>query len=352
MKPQYLIDNNSVRVIKLPDEALQKKIPAAIYTLMYDEMGGFSLELVQKKYDTPKKLYGSTNKRSTRIVDTFLDRGCSTGVAITGLKGAGKSELAKQTCNKVVATGFPVIIINEAYYGTEFNNFIHDLGVCAIFYDEFAKTFNKSVDDGKDQKSNTSQEQLLTLFDGSVSGQRLIIITENHYRSISEYFLERPGRIYYHFEYDKLEDAVVKGYTKDLKLSKKFSKQLIEYSRRSASFTFDSLKAICEQKLRYNESLIKITEELNVLIIEQHKCTDSRLTLTTKKIENFDEKSECTIHYIVDQGDSSEYDDYIHIDPSDIVYTDGKKVGYKSGSWTILGRIEEKSIKDINFISF
>jgi len=354
MKPQYLINNGSVRIIKLPDEALQPTIPPAVYTLVHDDMGGFSLIHMHDKYDTPKRLYGTIKKRSSRIVDTFLDRQCSTGVAITGLKGAGKSELAKQTCNKVIAAGYPIVIINESYSGTEFNNFIQDLGVCAIFYDEFAKIFNKSAEDNKGQESKSSQEQLLTLFDGSVAGKRLIIITENYYRAISSYFLERPGRIYYHYDYDKLEDAVVKGYTKDLKLSKKFAKEVIGYSRRSTTFTFDSLKAICEQKLRYNESLVEITKELNVitviekeqvLVIEEWHCSDPDLRLHKKTIEDFNPKDEVRLDYMNKGRDGGEYEDYAYLNPHDIVYSDGKRVGYKHGPWTILGKIEEKDIK-------
>lgn len=354
MNTQYLIKGSTIKVVKLPSKTLQPSIPPAVYTVVQTEEG-FALEFMQDSFETPSKLYGTVGKRSSRIVDTFLDRDCSTGVAITGLKGAGKSELAKQTCNKVIAAGFPIVMINEPYSGSEFNTFIKDLGVIGILYDEFAKIFKKDKE-GKKVDSSSNQDQLLTLFDGTIPGRRLIVITENSTQEINHYFMLRPGRLFYHYQYEKLEDAVVIGYIKDLKLKKKFAKEVIDYSRSSREFTFDSLKAICEQKLRYNESLAEITAELNVVTkkdkeyqfrITKLKSSDPRHSADMVIIENFDISSCWDLRYKVTSrvpGEPS-YPDLEEVLPREIVYSDDKTIIYKSGAWTIMGVIEEKPAK-------
>jgi len=351
--PQYLTKDGVVRVVKLPDSSLQSTVPPAIYRVCKND-SEYYLEHVANSFELPAKIYGSSKARAKRTVETFLDRTSTTGVSITGLKGAGKTDLAKLMCNKVIKHGYPVLLINDPFVGAQFNTFIKDIGICATFHDEFAKTFSRNME-GTSTNSQPNQDQLLTLFDGADAGQRLMIIVENQIGSISDLYFNRPGRIFYNYEFRKIEDEVVTGFVKDQKLPKKFAKEMVDYSRTNRTLTFDSMKAICEQRVRYGESLEQITAELNVPSFRNKKFefritklqAPAGLTVVSyeKVVPDFNVDSGFDLMYVrsnkLSDGKIIANPDSFEFSYHDITYTDGKKVIYEDAGWTILGEIFE-----------
>ena len=148
----------------------------------------------------PAKLYGTTKERSKRIQTAYSKRTESTGVLFTGLKGAGKSLLMKEVANAMIVKGFPVVIIQDNFQGTDFMSFMELVGECVVLLDEFGKTYPT---DNKD--SENEQHSLLTFFDGMYSAKRLILLAENKEWDIADLFLDRPSRVLFLWKYNRLE---------------------------------------------------------------------------------------------------------------------------------------------------
>lgn len=253
---KYFKNSNIFRVA--PDGALDiyETLPKGTYILKYNEdKDEYYLE-ISSEFNIPKKLYGETEKRCNRIINTFLNRETNTGVLLVGEKGSGKTLLSKLVSFKLNEQNIPTIICNTAYSGDTFNKFISDIKqpVCFIF-DEFEKVFSK--DDG-------CQEKLLTLFDGVFDNKKLFIFTSNNKYRIDECLVNRPGRIYYYFEYSNLDTNFIREYCMDNLINKDEMDSIFIISKTFESFNFDMLKALVEEMNRYSESAIDSVACLNM----------------------------------------------------------------------------------------
>lgn len=237
----FIAENNIITPVVLPEGLIIEKIPAGIYTVKVSK-NGFYLEFTKDNFDQPEKLYGTIVPRSKRIQHAYNERKDSTGVLFTGLKGSGKSLLMKEISNTMIKQGLPVLIIQENFSGPTFMSFMELVGECVVLLDEFGKTYKRSNKDDQNE-----QHSLLTFFDGVYSTKRLILMAENKTWDISELFLDRPSRILFHWEYDRLEEEVVDGYCNDNLENTNLKSKIISVYRVSKNFTFDSLQAIVAQ---------------------------------------------------------------------------------------------------------
>lgn len=232
------------------------QLPAGFYIIKYnDQKNQFYLEIADG-FTIPNKLYGDAQKRSDRIINTFLGRTHSTGVLLVGSKGSGKTLLSKLISNKLLNMNIPTIICNTAYHGDTFNKFISDINqpVCIIF-DEFEKVYKEL--DGM-------QEKLLTLFDGVFSNKKLFIFTANNKRSIDICLVNRPGRIYYYFEYGSISLDFIKEYCNDNLIMKSETEMVCKLANTFQSFNFDMLKTLVEEMNRYSETAFEAVKYLNI----------------------------------------------------------------------------------------
>lgn len=261
---KYAHSNREVHVYELDTKSVKDKLDPKIYICSYSKFIGFYLEEDATKFTLPKKIYGHTNDRVNRIINTYKDRTSNTGVLLIGDKGAGKSLLSQVLANELLEQGYPIILIQQPYLGDAFMSFINKLGDCVVIFDEFAKTYSQAEDEPD------AQEKLLTLFDGAsgaTSDSKILwLVLENEKHKLNDYLLNRPGRFYYRFEYDGLEEDAIIDYLKDKKIdtNSKFAMDLLDYSRSQSTFSFDILKSIVEEYLRYNETLEEIVKVLNV----------------------------------------------------------------------------------------
>jgi hypothetical protein len=244
----YAIGGGNTEIL----ETLPPKVFSVVQTLF-----GYALEEMFDKFEMPPKLYGSTAKNATRVLTTYRDRNRSTGVLMIGEKGSGKSLLAKHISNE---SGLPVIMINTAESDEEFFKFLRDIKQpCVVLVDEFEKVYKHDKDNNQ-----SSQEPLLTLLDGTLTSNKLFLLTANDRTAVNEFMFNRPGRIYYQFIFDGLEEQFIKDYLEDHGMSRQRITEVVDFCAMFWSFNFDMLQALVEEMNRYGESPFEAAKTLNI----------------------------------------------------------------------------------------
>jgi len=184
----YFIKNgNTFNVADKAAIDLQDHLPVGNYIVKENPMNEtLYLEQVES-FDSVGKIYGDISHYSGRILNTFAERSVSTGVMLTGVKGSGKTLLARILSIDGAKKNYPTIIINTPLHGDKFNTLIQDIDQpCIILFDEFEKVYDR-----------TEQESILTLLDGVFPTKKLFVITCNDKWRVDQHMRIRPGRIYY-----------------------------------------------------------------------------------------------------------------------------------------------------------
>jgi hypothetical protein len=259
----YVRTGNTYRIMNESNVEVSQHLEAKTYSVIQHPMTGeFMLQPIND-FKMPSKIYGNTRKQAERILKTFKDRPLSTGVHMDGVKGSGKSLLAKYVSVVAQQENIPTIVINNPFCGEEFNKFVQSIDVPAILlFDEFEKVFD-----------HEHQSKILTLFDGVYPSKKLFLLTTNDSYRVSEYLKNRPGRIYYSFKFDTLDPSFVREYCEDNLHDKSKVENVVNYTTIFSFFNFDMLSAAVEEMNRYNESLQEVLGYLN--IIPETKNTDS-----------------------------------------------------------------------------
>ena len=254
MTKTFLKSGNTFRVRDNDSVKAFSDLPAETYTIKFDDRAGeFFLEQIEN-FTLPDKIYGKNTDYSERILNTFNKRPSSTGVLLSGIKGAGKTLLAKQTSVAAREQGIPTIVINRDWNGDEFNSFIQSISTPAIIlFDEFEKIYGWQ-----------EQRKILTLFDGVFPSRKLFLVTTNTDRDVSEYMKNRPGRIYYNFEFDTLGQEFIQEFLEDRLDDKTQIDSILKYTQVFSFFNFDMLNAAVEEMNRYGETLTEVLDVLNI----------------------------------------------------------------------------------------
>lgn len=229
------------------------KLPVGNYIIAVDQFQQLFLQAIPS-FTMPPKVYGDLSL-GNYILDTFLSRPSGTGVLMTGEKGSGKSLLAKSVCQKAAEKGIPTILVNWAICGDNFNTFIQNINQPAVvLFDEFEKTYDREA-----------QETLLTLLDGMFPSKKLFLFTANDKSLIDKNMLNRPGRIYYLFEFAGLDIGVVEEFCQDNLVNKEYIPRIIAAAKMfRETFTIDMLKALIEEMNRYNQPPDVCLSRLNI----------------------------------------------------------------------------------------
>jgi hypothetical protein len=249
---------------------LHYTLPAEKFVIAEDpQTEALFLEQVTAEYSSPVKLYGKTKQHASRIMQTFTDRPFSTGVALTGEKGSGKTMLARELSILCAAQNMPTIVINQPWVGEKFNKLLQDIKQpCMVLFDEFEKTYDKE-----------KQEQVLTLLDGVFPTKKLWVITSNDKNRIDAHMRNRPGRIYYMIEHGGVGEAEIRGYCNDNLKNTSHINEVVKVSQLFAKFNFDMMKAMVEEMNRFNEDPHQVMELLNA---RPQGDTDSKYNISLR----------------------------------------------------------------------
>lgn len=343
----FITSGNTVAPIELNPDTTASRLKPMVYICSYTQDRGLFLTIYKDRFDIPETLFGSVNRRTQKIVDTFNNRHVSTGVLSTGDKGAGKTLLTQNVANHLIDQGLPVILINAPYRGDAFNLFIERCGECVLLFDEFSKVYAKTNDEDP-------QNDLLTFFDGNSSSKRLILVTENSTRDINEFMLARPGRMYYHFKYNKLETDVIKEYCTAKNVPSDKIEEILEVHAVMSSFSFDILKTIVEEYHRYPATdMQELIEDLNIgyddtkriqmsLVKAVNKTTgkEFRVPLSRQTVDMPTRSSNSYLYFIDNEGEEDYYPFGIH----NLVYDKNNRLVYEADDFMLIfDKLEEIS---------
>ncbi|EBS4516469.1 ATP-binding protein [Salmonella enterica subsp. enterica serovar Braenderup] len=250
--------NQSGEIITIAHEFGNKieTIPAGTYTVEQNPQTGEFYLLRSNPFTRPAKVYGEMTSRNEKVINTFMKReGKNTGVLLSGTKGAGKTQLAKDVSIELHKMGIPTIIVQNCFTSGGFINFIKSIQDRAlILFDEFEKVYNERED----------QEAILTLLDGTGSYNKLYILTSNN-RNVSEFLRNRPSRIFYHFEYKKLAKSLMLDLLNDKLVNKSFIPQFETLWEVAETISFDMIQCLVEELNRYpTQTFTETFRELNV----------------------------------------------------------------------------------------
>lgn len=214
-----------------------------------EESGGLSL---------PSKVY--CTQRDERFIDKVinsynLSENGFTGVMLAGVKGSGKTVMAKVIANK---SGLPIINIGKNIRPYTLKNLVDKLGdtsVCFLF-DELDKVL-----------ADYDDSVLLQVLDGSdTKGKHMILFTCNNDDDISEYLIDRCSRIRYWREFDEMSPSLIMEVLNDKLNDKKEVKSLTDFIKDNFEVcSFDNISSFIKEANDYPTTTFEeLFEDMNL----------------------------------------------------------------------------------------
>ncbi len=250
----FQVVENGTRFDVREKGVVHETLPAAIYSIEYDDNRGiFYLIKKDNKFNLPPKLYGDHS-----IVDRWIksfkhNTGKNLGILLSGLKGTGKTITAEKFCNDL---GRPVIIFSKAWSGSKFLDFITNpmFYNSVLFIDEFEKIYNTNNNEG-------AQDFILSLMDGIYNTKFVFLLTVNK-NKISEFLINRLGRIKYCKTYDSLPQDVIDEVVNDLLEDKSFAQSITTFQNEYNICTFDILVNLIKEMNFFKEDAMECVKHL------------------------------------------------------------------------------------------
>lgn len=256
------------------------ELPPAAYQVCFTKMRGFYLT----KYPfaaVNEKIYGKHREKADKVLDRFKTFDRNLGVILSGAKGIGKSICAKLIANNGIKAGLPVILINDDFPGLA--NFLTTIEQeCIMLFDEFDKVFSSkgNINNNGEELAEcncnnvadcSSQNTLLTLFDGMASSKKIFVITCNNLNNISDFLVNRPGRFHFHFRFDYPEKEEIREYMED-NLFEKYHNEInkvLSFAEK-VDLNYDCLRAIAFE-LNLGTTFEDAIADLNIVNVEEKR---------------------------------------------------------------------------------
>lgn len=245
---------NTVTIQSARNAVISNQLEPLTYSVKFSQKIGYYLEIIDN-FKLPAKVYGNTRKRTDKVVKTFMSRPRSTGVMFSGFKGAGKTVQMKEIAEVLRNEhSCPVIVVNESFHGDDFKTFIESITTSSVvIFDEFEKVY----------ADEEHAQAMLTLFDGVIETHKLWLLSMND-SSIDPNMINRPGRMFYHFEYDSMDQDVIDEVVDDFLKLPHHKDRMVKLVDTMDAITMDILTAIIEEVNRYDADPFDVVQEMNV----------------------------------------------------------------------------------------
>ena len=228
-------------------------LPKGIYEVKVS-MTGFYLSKIAESFTFDYKLYGLNQKFIDYVLKTYENTTGNLGVLLDGIKGTGKTVVAKELCNRLQ---LPVILVQSMGVDTN-SKLIKYLSTsidfdCIFFFDEYEKEFKDSSD-------------VLSFMDGTYNSiyRKVFLLTTNELK-VDPNLLGRPSKIRYKKSFSNLSEEVTKEILNDILEDKTAIEKVIELTHSMNIITIDLIKAIAtEINIHGVEALPDIKETFNI----------------------------------------------------------------------------------------
>lgn len=228
-------------------------LPKGIYEVKLS-MTGFYLSKIAESFTFDYKLYGLNQKFIDYVLKTYENTTGNLGILLDGIKGSGKTVVAKELCNHLQ---LPVILVQSMGDDTN-DKLIKYLSTtidfdCIFFFDEYEKEFKDSSD-------------VLSFMDGTYNSiyRKVFLLTTNEL-NVDSNLLGRPSRIRYKKSFGNLSEEVTREILNDILEDKTAIEKVIELAHSMNIITIDLIKAIAtEINIHGAEALPDIKETFNI----------------------------------------------------------------------------------------
>lgn len=238
--------------------SMKAGLPLGVYNVLYDEhKARFYLHKNSDDFVLPEKIYNNPTPLINRWMKSWRNCKGNMGILLSGVKGGGKTITAKMLCNMAQ---MPVVCITNGYTSDSFKDFLASsvFENCIVFIDEFEKVY-----DHHDENADNSVENLLTLFEGAYSTRLLFLLTSNN-NKLSEFFMNRPGRIKYHTEYGYMTPKEAEEVVEDLLENQEHAGSIYKLLNYYGNCTMDILMKLIEDMNMFQEDAQTCARFLNL----------------------------------------------------------------------------------------
>lgn len=246
--------NSNGHIIPKPFGTDYDLISGKVYTLTHDRDLYIDYLQEDKDFEFPKTYYlnDKDHKFINKTIDTFnKTEKMTTGVLLSGMKGSGKTLMAKKIAEE---SGLPIIVVDSKMSSDDIEPFFAKIttDVCVIF-DEIDKYWNTRY--------------LLTFLDGvKPTCKKLVIATCNDEKEINTYLNDRCSRIRYKKRFGGLAKDTVEGIINDIVGDKNKASAAAEYIYSNVeTISYDNVIIFGEEiKNNPDDSFDDIIEFLNI----------------------------------------------------------------------------------------
>ena len=265
--------------------------PGMVYNIKVDSYTrAVSLEETTP-FSMPSKVYcTSRDKRFIeKVLNSYkLSENGFTGVMLSGLKGSGKTIMAKSIANE---SNLPIINIDKSIRPWALKVLVELLGdtnICFMF-DEL----DKLLEDYDDSA-------LLQILDGAdTKGKHMILFTCNNEEYISEYLINRCSRIRYWRKFDEMSPSLIMEVLNDKLNDKKEVESLTDFIKDNFEIcSFDNIASFINEVNNYPTATFEeLFEDMNLTPkngqIKPAKRNSGFIKSNKKRSKSYDDCCDC-----------------------------------------------------------
>lgn len=253
-----------------------------VYNLKYKRYEEMSFLEEDGSLNLPPKVYSTDeDKIFIKRVNTYFEKTdkLSTGVMLSGVKGTGKTVMAKVIAQN---SNLPVIVVDEDFPTGRINDFFRKFSTpVAVIFDEVDKHWDT--------------EELLGWLDGvQTNAKKLVLFTCNNENNISEYLQNRCSRVRYkrHFEANDntrfLKEILKDKGIKDIEGTYNFIVNNFKL------LSIDNILSFIDEKLMFPElNNATLAIDMNIELKNRSNFVDETSTDPTSTTSSEEEVCEC-----------------------------------------------------------
>lgn len=244
------ISGSNVSVLELGE--LKDKLPVGNYDILISATGEIYLKN-RSDLKMPEKELIDTSIAKVWL-KSFKSNNTNLGVLMTGLKGSGKTVLAKKLC---IMSDLPVLHLNSPIPCDVLSKFLSDpmFHNCIIFIDEFEKVINQ-----RDEHIVS----WLKLMDGGYNTKLLFLLTSNG-NNISEFLMNRLSRIKYRKHFGILPEETINRCIFEFLEDKSFEEDLKRTISKVSLLSIDILVNIIDEINLFKQPASILVKNLNLI---------------------------------------------------------------------------------------